>query len=80
MGKESKKEWICVYVKLIHFAVQHTHNIINQLHANKNKNKKDLQDWDSLRVDKTWLAKTNKIFKWCLVKNICFSEYLFILE
>jgi len=41
MGKESKKEWICVHVKLIHFAVQHTH-IINQLHANKNKNKKDL--------------------------------------
>ena len=22
MGKESKKEWICVYVLLIHFAVQ----------------------------------------------------------
>ena len=43
MRKESEKEWIYVHVKLIHFALQHTHDIVNQLHANKSENKKDLQ-------------------------------------
>ena len=40
VGKESKKEWIYVYAKLNHFAVQLKYNIVNQLYANKIKIKK----------------------------------------
>ena len=38
IGKESKKEWICGHVKLIHFTVQQklTQNTVNQLYSNKN--------------------------------------------
>ena len=31
--KGSEKEWICVYVSLIHFAVQLKHNTVSQLHS-----------------------------------------------
>ena len=34
MGK-SKTEWIYVHVKLIYFAIQQKHNIINQLYSKK---------------------------------------------
>ena len=36
MGKESKKEWIYVYVQLIHFVVHlNLTNIVNQRYSNK---------------------------------------------
>ena len=36
MRRESEKEWIYVYVPLIHFAIKQKQNIVNQLYANKN--------------------------------------------
>ena len=39
MGKESKKKWIYVYGKLVHFVVHLKHNIANQVDYNKNENK-----------------------------------------
>ena len=38
-GKESKKKWIYVYGKLVHFVVHLKHNIANQVDYNKNENK-----------------------------------------
>ena len=35
MGKEPEKEWMYLYVKLIHFAVHLKYKIVSQLYSNK---------------------------------------------
>ena len=49
MGKESKKEWIYVYIKLIHFAVHLKQNIANQLYSNKNFKKVNTATGNKMR-------------------------------
>ena len=43
MEKESKKDWVCVYVQLIHFAVEQKYKTVNQPHSNKINFKKKME-------------------------------------
>ena len=64
-----KKEWIYVYVQLIHFAVRRQYNIVNQLYPNRNK-KKGTEEWKIVLKQELIFYYTKCILKQKIVFTI----------
>ena len=81
MGKESKKEWICVYM-YNWFTLLYTwnwHNIVNQLYSNKNfKKRKQLRQIYirfSILVNKNQYSQRRKGIETVLVYQVTITKY-----